>query len=63
MLELISALVIAGLTSVTNEAPADVVPLRVRAYADRHVDEVTIQPALEAADELLASAGLVVACV
>ncbi len=60
MIELISALLMAGSTPVTNEAP-DLVALRVRAYADKRVDEATIRPALEVADDLLASAGLVVA--
>jgi hypothetical protein len=61
MIELISALLMAGSTPVTNEAAPDLVALRVRAYADKQVDEATIRPALEVADDLLASAGLVVA--
>jgi hypothetical protein len=61
MIELISALLMAGSTPVTNEAARDLVVLRVRAYADQQVDEATIRPALEVADDLLASAGLVVA--
>ena len=61
MIELISALLMAGLTPVTNEAAPDLIALRVRAYADKQVDKATIRPALEVADDLLASAGLVVA--
>jgi hypothetical protein len=61
MIELISALLMAGSTPVTNEAAPDLVALRVRAYADTHVDDATIRPALEVAADLLASAGLVVA--
>jgi hypothetical protein len=61
MIELISALLMAGSTPVTNEAAPDLVALRVRAYADKHVDEATMRPALEVADDLLTSAGLVVA--
>ena len=51
----------AGSTPVTNEAAPDLVAIRVRAYADKQVDKATIRPALEVADDLLASAGLVVA--
>ena len=40
----------AGSTPVTNEADPDLVALRVRAYADKHVDDATIRPALEVAD-------------
>jgi hypothetical protein len=61
MIALISALLMADLMSVTNEADPDLVALRVRAYADKQVDEATIRPALEVAEHLLASAGLVVA--
>jgi hypothetical protein len=61
MIALISALLVAGSTPVTTEAAPDLVALRVRAYADKQVDEATIRPALEVADDLLASAGLVVA--
>jgi hypothetical protein len=61
MIELISALLMASSTPVTNEAAPDLVALRVRAYADKQVDEATIRPALKVADDLLASAGLVVA--
>jgi hypothetical protein len=61
MIALISALLMAGSTPVTNEAAPDLVALRVRAYADKQVDKATIRPALEVADDLLASAGLVVA--
>ncbi len=57
MIELISAILVAGLMPVANET--DMVALRVRAYADEHVDEATIRPALEVAEHLLASAGLV----
>jgi hypothetical protein len=52
MIELISALLMAGSTPVTNEAARDLVVLRVRAYADQQVDEATIRPALEVADRL-----------
>jgi len=61
MIQLISALLIAGSTPVTNQVAPDSVALRVRAYADRQVDKATIRPWLEVADDLLASAGLVVA--
>ena len=61
MLELISALLLAGATPVTHEVDAKVVALRVRAYADRHVDDATMRAAMAVADDLLASAGLVVA--
>jgi hypothetical protein len=61
MVELILALLVAGSMPVTNGRDRDLVVLRVRAYADKHVDEATIRPALEVADHLLASAGLVVA--
>jgi hypothetical protein len=60
MSELISAILVAASTAVTNEADPDLVGLRVRAYADKQVDEATIRPALEVADRLLASAGLIV---
>jgi hypothetical protein len=61
MIELISALLMAGSTPVANEAAQDLVALRVRAYADQQVDTATIRAALEVADDLLASAGVVVA--
>ena len=61
MIQLISALLMAGLTLATTEAAPDLVALRVRAYADKQVDEATIRPWLEVADDLLGSAGLVVA--
>jgi hypothetical protein len=61
MIELISALLVAGSTPITHQAAPDLVELRVRAYADKQVDKATIRPALEVADDLLASAGLVVA--
>jgi hypothetical protein len=61
MIELISAILMAGSMSVTNPADPDRVVLRVRAYADKRVDDATVRPALEVADHLLASAGLVVA--
>ncbi len=60
MIALISAIVLAGSMPVTNEADPDLVALRVRACADRQVDNATVQPALEMAQHLLASAGLVV---
>ena len=61
MIELISAILMAGSTLVTNEADPDLVALRVRAYADAQVNEATVRSALEVAEHLLASAGLVVA--
>jgi hypothetical protein len=61
MIELISALLMAGSMPVANETDPDMVGLRVRAYADKQVDEATIRPALEVAEHLLASAGFVVA--
>jgi hypothetical protein len=61
MIALISAFLMAGLTSVTNEADPAWVALRVRAYADNQVDEATIRPALVVAEHMLSSAGLVVA--
>ena len=61
MIELISAILMAGATSVTNEADPDRVALRVRAYADAQVNKATVRSALEVAEHLLASAGLVVA--
>jgi len=60
MIELISAILMAGSTAVTNQAAPDLVALRVRAYADKHVDDATVRPALKVAEHLLASAGLVV---
>jgi hypothetical protein len=60
MVELMLAiLAVAG--PMTNETNPDLVALRVRVYADMQVDEGMIRPALEVADDLLASAGLVVA--
>jgi hypothetical protein len=61
MIELIAAILVAGSMPVANETDPDMVGLRVRAYADRQVDKATIRPWLEVADDLLASAGLVVA--
>jgi hypothetical protein len=61
MIELISAILMAGATSVTNEADPDRVALRVRAHADAQVSEATVRSAVEVAEHLLASAGLVVA--
>ena len=61
MIELISAILMAGATPVTNEADPDLVALRVRAYADAQVNKATVRSALEVAEHLLASAGLVVA--
>lgn len=61
MIALIAALLVAGSTPVTNDAAPHFVALRVRAYADKQVDKATIRPALEVADDLLASAGVVVA--
>ena len=61
MIELISALLVAGSMRVTNEADPDLVALRVRAYADKQVDEATVRTALEVAEHLLAQAGVVVA--
>lgn len=61
MVELLLAILVAGATPVTNETDQDLVALRVRAYADKQVDDATVRPALEVAKHLLASAGLVVA--
>ena len=61
MVELMLATLVAGATPMTNETDPDLVALRVRVYADMQVDEATIRPALEVAEQLLASAGLVVA--
>jgi hypothetical protein len=61
MIELISAILLAGSMPVTNEADPDPVALRVRAYADEQVDKATARSALEVGEHLLASAGLVVA--
>ena len=61
MVELILAILVAGSTPVTNETDRDLIALRVRAYADKQVDEATVRPALKVAEHLLASAGLVVA--
>ena len=60
MIELIAALLMAAATPATKETASDRVELRVRAYAHTHVDEKTTRAALEVADELLRSAGLVV---
>ena len=61
MLGFISAILMAGSTPMMNEADPELAAVRVRAYADRHVDAATARPALEVAKHLLASAGLVVA--
>jgi hypothetical protein len=61
MIELIAAILVAGSMPVANETDPDMVGLCVRAYADKQVDEATLRPALEVADDLLASAGLLVA--
>ena len=61
MLELMAALLMTGSTPFASHADRASVTLRVRVYADSHVEEATTRPALEAADELLATAGLVVA--
>jgi hypothetical protein len=61
MIGLLCAILVAGSTPVTNQADSDMVALRVRAYADKQVDGATVRPALEVAEHLLASAGLVVA--
>jgi hypothetical protein len=61
MIGFISAILMAGSTPVMNAAEPGLVELRVRAYADSHVDDATVRPALEMAERLLASAGLVVA--
>jgi hypothetical protein len=61
MVELSLAILLAGSTPVTNETDRDQIALRVRAYADKQVDEATVRPALKVAEHLLASAGLVVA--
>lgn len=61
MVELISAILMAGSTALTNEADPDLVALRLRAYADAQVNEATVRSAWEVTEHLLASAGLVVA--
>jgi hypothetical protein len=61
MIELVSAILVAGSTPVANAADPDLAAVRVRAYAHKQVDEATVRRAFEVADELLASAGLVVA--
>jgi hypothetical protein len=61
MIELISAILVADSTPVMNQADPDLVALSVRAYADKQVDGATVRPALEVAEHLMASAGLVVA--
>jgi hypothetical protein len=61
MIQLISAILVAGSMPMTTEADPDPVALRVRAYADEQVDKATVRPALQVAEHLLASAGLVVA--
>ena len=61
MVELMLAALVAVAGPMTNETNPDLVPLRVRVYADMQVDEGRTRPALEVADQLLASAGLVVA--
>ena len=61
MVELIVAGLVAGSTPGTNRMDPNPDLLRVRAYADRQVDEGTVRPALEVAEQLLASAGLVMA--
>ena len=58
MIGFISAVLMAGSTPVMNEADPEVVALRVRVYADGHVDNATVRPTLEVAEHLLASAGL-----
>ena len=60
MVELMLATLLAGARPMTNEN-LDMVALRVRVYADIQVDVATIRPALDAAQQLLASAGLVMA--
>ena len=61
MLGFISAILMAGSGPAMNEADPELAALRVRVYADRHVDTATVRPALQEAAHLLASAGLVVA--
>jgi hypothetical protein len=61
VIEFISALLMAGSIPLTHAMAPDAVSLRVRVYAHRQVDEATVRAALKAADELLASAGVVVA--
>jgi hypothetical protein len=61
MVELILAILVGGSTPVTHETDRDLVALRVRAYADKQVNEATVRPALKVAEHLLASSGLVVA--
>jgi hypothetical protein len=61
MLELITALALAGSTPLTKGAAPDSVALWVRVYAHKQIDEATIRRSLQVADELLAPAGLIVA--
>jgi hypothetical protein len=61
VIELISALLMAGSTPVANAAAPELVALRVRTYAHKQVDGAAVRAALEVADELLGSAGVVVA--
>ena len=64
MLGFISAILMAGSTSVMSEADPELVALRVRVYADRHVDTATVRPALEgAAHGARDSAGTVIVSV
>ena len=60
MIELVSALLIAGATAATHQVGPDSVGLRVRVYAHKEVEEATRRRALEMADALLVPAGLVV---
>jgi hypothetical protein len=61
MVQLMLAVLVAVAGPMTNETNPDLVPQPVRVYADMQVDEGMIRPALEVADQLLGSAGLVVA--
>ena len=61
MVELIAAMLMAGSTPTGKDTDQDVIALRARVYADTRVDGATVRPALETAEHLLASAGIVVA--
>jgi hypothetical protein len=60
MVELIYAMLVPGLILQPAQAHQDPVALRVRVYADNHVDPGIIPPALEVAGDLLSAAGIVV---
>jgi hypothetical protein len=61
MIKLSVALIAAASTVLPNQTAAAMVVLRVRAYADHHLDKTKVRPVLEFAEHLLASAGLTMA--